>query len=505
MPDNEKNFHIFYQLLNGLTEPELTEVFAPSGTKFAYLRNAAPTGAGGANLEAIRKQMSILNFSSGEQQTIFKILFGILHLGNVQFDPQGEQASVSAASNVSLWNAAALLGVSQAALQKSLTSLELKSSGQTILLNKANAELSRDSLAKDIYERLFDWIVKKLNSTISVPKDVDIDDFSHVSILDISGYENLGANSLEQLCINYTNDKLQQLFNSYIYKEQELYEEEGLSWTKIDIDLDLRGAIGLVDRRPDGVFGLLDQVCYRLDATDSDLLSELALVHKSNAFLTLNGNTGFSLQHGPGSVSYSIGSFLVKNRDVMAASLENLLASSKEEILAKLYVSGRQRTTSVTNYFSHQLEALLDAIGETDCSYVKCIRPNAESKPGLFDASYVEEQIKWSGVLETILLCEKGYPSHMEYSAFLGRYGELPSTPRSNTEPRDKVAVALQDTLKSSEYALGKTNIFLSMGSLFKLDLMVESVRRQASPRDGIGQSKSFWQRTRETWGWMFK
>jgi myosin heavy subunit len=505
-PESEKNFHIFYHLLNGMKDAELTEVFSTRSTPFAYLHNstAAPSTSA-ESLDLIRKQLQLMGFAPAEQASMFKILFGILHLGNVQFEARGEESAVTAGSQTSLWNASALLGVSQPALQKALTTLDLKTSNTTIALNKANAELSRDSLAKDIYERLFDWIVKRMNTTISLPADVDVDDYSHVSILDISGYETSSANSLEQLCINYTNDKLQQLFNTYVYKEQELYEEEGLNWTKMDIDLDLRSAISLVEKKPDGVFGILDQVCYRLDASDENLLSELALVHKTNALLKVD-DKGFSIQHGPGPVSYVVGSFLVKNRDVMAAALENLMSSSKEQLLASLFTNGRPRTsnTSVTKYFCNQLSALLETIGETDCSYIKCIRPNAESVPDVFDSAYVRDQIKWCGVVETITLCDKGYPSHLDYSSFLNLFSDLPSTPRSaNASPRDRTQTALQDTLKPSEYALGETKLFLAMGSHFKLDLMLESIRRQ-SPRDAVGHSKSFWQRTRETWGWMF-
>lgn len=506
VPDNERNFHIFYHLLGGLSDKELTELFAPRGTKFSYLCNSTDSLGSPATMDSIRKQLSLLSFTEAEQQSLFKILVGILHLGNVQFEAKGEESVVASRSSTALWNAAALLGVSQPALQKCLTTLDLKSSNQTIALNKANAELSRDSLAKDIYERVFAWIVKKLNRTIGLSADSDVDDFSHVSILDISGYEDLVQNSLEQLCINYTNDKLQQLFNTYVYKEQELYQEEGLGWNKIDFDLDLQASIALVDRKPDGLFGLLDQVCYRLDAADVDLLNEISLVHKSNPLIKVSSSSAFTVQHGPSTVTYTIGSFLVKNRDIMASSLENLMSGSKDALLAELFQAGRPRSlnTSVTSFFRNQMDSLLEMIGETDCSYIKCIRPNRESQPGSFDSQYVAEQIRWSGVLETIELCDKGYPSHIEYNAFLDRYSALPSAAaKSDGTPRERTETLLQETLKPKEYALGKSILFLAMGSHFKLDLMLESTRRQ-SPRDAPSQSKSFWQRTRETWGWMF-
>jgi myosin protein heavy chain len=238
-PENERSFHVFYQLVRGATDLALG-----SPDDFAYLKrkvaNEDPDDAG--YWKILVEQLTILGFNEEDRANISSTLAGILHLGNVSFTG-GDKSSVI--PNGQLEKAASFLKVDSVALQNALTTLQVRSVAEPIALNQSTAELSRDSLARELYERLFNWVVRRINAALKFEGDAD--DCGFIAILDISGYESLSKNSFEQLCINYTNDKLQQLFGDAVHREQEIYEEE-IDWKHLDFNLNLRQAIDLLEK-----------------------------------------------------------------------------------------------------------------------------------------------------------------------------------------------------------------------------------------------------------------
>lgn len=508
-PNNERNFHIFYQLLQGLKDGQCdTEKFGLSSDPSDYtILRCLPdsnsllakelegkTESESVPLKDLLNCLSLLEFSQNDIEDMLKVLAAILHLGNVTFGeekPQSSDAQQTASDQVAddgisfventdiLQIAATLLGVESDALTTALTKLSLKSVQNAVLpLSKANAELARASLVSEIYERMFNWIVSKLNEVIEC--SLDTDECGYIAILDISGYESVVKNGFEQLTINYTNDKLNQLYNELLYREQDEYKKE-FGWEPITFDSDLKDTIALIERKPEGVLPLLDEVCYRQHATDALFVAELGTFATGTSRGNRRSMHGlspetlqFSVHHAPGPVQYYADGFLVKNRDILASSLENLLKESDNSLVVELFAHPAEKgQTSIAKFYIEQLSDLMDAIRETDYSFIKCIKPNAIHKPDFADKHYIADQIKWSGVIETLRVCSRGFPEHLTYDKFVSLFGSLHPDAANNIDTSAPKAVASGIVAhclnEKPEAAFGSTKIYLSMSAYFKL------------------------------------
>jgi myosin-5 len=549
-PKNERNFHIFYQLLHGLSIAQKQSLHLKDVNDYQILRYPANSAAAEAEQTKIDVQtysdlitrLAGLGFDEEALGEMNSILAAILHLGNVTFGENQEKSTpTSSDANVldlddgisyvddmtPLNLAATLLGVEALALETAFTKLSVKNVSNAVLpLSRAKAELSRDSLMGELYERLFEWIVSSLNETLGSEID-DEDELGYIAILDISGYESVAKNGFEQININYTNDKLMQLYNELLYNEQEEYKRE-FSWDPIEFDTDLKDTIALIERKPEGVLPLLDAVCYRQDASDKVFVNELGAytigtpranvrcIHGVNPELLK-----FCVHHAPGPIEYEARGFVVKNRDILAASLELLMRSSTlallgetlfsfgEESHASALVGNRsrrqQQQTSVSKFYIEQLSDLMDAIRETDYSFIKCIKPNSQNKPNLMDKEYIADQIKWSGVIETLKVCSRGFPEHVPYDQFVNKFSILIADTLPTTQTTAEAKETSNKILTSSlpiptangpQYAFGQSKLYLSMSALFQL-ITLKKAKEQS--QDGwIAKAKS-------AFGWLWK
>ncbi|KXZ51147.1 MYO2 protein [Gonium pectorale] len=441
-----------------------------AATGFAYLARSScfelPGQSNAEEYQHTRRAMSHIGLSEEQQSAVLATVAAVLHLGNITFvegdhaDRGSEGAAVASGSaQEALRTAAQLLGVEAAALAEVLTTRQIQTREGAIStpLSAQAAFDARDSLAKVVYARLFDWLVAAVNTAVDEAHNGDANGTGgaaagrrHLSIglLDIYGFESFEVNDLEQLCINLTNEKLQQHFNQHVFKwEQAEYEREGVDWSYIsfrdnaDVLELLEGRMGLMD--------LLDETCRFPKATADDLAhkygSSPALSVSSRFARLKRPANSFSIEHYAGSVTYSTQNFLDKNRDYVVAEHSALLSRSSRPLMAELFTQegptggidaangggaagGRQsqfQFRSVSSVCRRQLAELMGALAALQPHYVRCIKPNAAGEAGTFAAPYSLQQLRCGGVMEAVRIACAGYAYRRSYAAFLDHFWQL--------------------------------------------------------------------------------
>ncbi|CAI7778822.1 unnamed protein product [Closterium sp. NIES-53] len=344
----ERSYHCFYQLLYGATPEESEKYSLPTegerAADFYYLAQSDCYELPGKNsnameYESTRSAMNVMGFDPREQEGIFAVVAAIMHLGNVEFtqpestDGTGELPPLVAKNDkaeAAVKTVARLLECDEVALWDSLVSQTRKFGREVIRspLDPKKAVVKRDTLAKFLYSRLFDWIVSKVNESIGQ----DPNHASIIGVLDIYGFEHFKVNSFEQLCINLTNEKLQQHFNSHVLKQQqEEYEAEGIDWSRIDF-VDNQDVLELVEGNQ-GILALLDSAC-KLDSSTPETFCQTlySTLGKHKRFSKSKmSRSDFSVKHYAGKVKYQAEEFLVKNLDALVPEQEELLARSHFE------------------------------------------------------------------------------------------------------------------------------------------------------------------------------
>jgi hypothetical protein len=481
----ERNYHIFYQLLAGCTDQERQRLRLTDASRFRYLNQSGCVQIDGWDDEALfaktRTALSYLGMSDRQQEQILQVLAAILHLGNLEFEPQGDGSRLrtgSASVQEAMRACAEMLGLDPDALARALTNRSMNVRGQVtvIPLRPEQAVEARDALAKAIYARLFEWLVSRINQAIHRPGQAR----SFIAVLDIFGFENFKRNSFEQLCINYTNEKLQLHFNEHIFKlEQEEYAREKIQWSRVDFK-DNQGCIDLIEKStgPPGLLALLDEECRFPKATDATYLDKITQQHQPKQqqqpgyFERPKGSrTAFVIRHYAGEVQYETEGFLDKNKDVLQADLLALLLKSKQEVVRQAFevMAGSEesgaKVRTVAGNFKNQLIALVNTLSSTQTHYVRTIKPNTLQRPDCFDADMVLAQLRYAGMLETVRIRKMGYPVRFQLAEFCKRYGLIVSGPASTFQPRDPRGSADQLlralAMPAGTYQLGLTKVFL--------------------------------------------
>lgn len=484
VPLREKNYHVFYSLCCDASESLRAKYKLLDVHEFKVLNSENTKVASRFSLSDLKSRLTNLGFTDTIQDNIFTTIAAILHLGNIEFK-EFDNNSTDLENMANLEIVSELLGVSTESLRDTLISVNVK--GIVVPLTKMQAELARDSLIQNTYEKLFNFVVEVINQQFG---DIyDLLDLGYVGFLDLSGYESLDDNGLEQLTINHTNDVLQQLFNELIYKEQQLYKDE-LGWNPVEFDLDLKNQIALINDKREGFFKVLNDVCYRQDARASDFISELELVLGDNKyFKVVDAEQSLaSIEHAPNNVVYNLDTFLVKNRNLLPSSMEILLQSSKLEFVRTLFEKSTCSKSSVASFHLEELQKLVEGIEDTDYAFIKCIKPNSKNCPSNFDSEFVKKQVEWSGILETLQICSAGFPVHIKFEEFVKKYDAL--EPNTNEDSnRDKAALLLSKFLSTSEYNIGTSNIFLAKPSHYKLERLLRNKLEEKA--DWISKTKS--------------
>lgn len=501
----ERSFHIFYQLLAGAS-PDLKAGLGIAGVPadFDYLKRSNCTVEGindRAEFEHLVECMRILGLTEEEQRALFSIVAAILHLGNVELREDAEgQAHFGNPAVVE--QVCSVLGVPVEEFSRTLLNPVIKAGRDEVVSQArdvAQVTYSVEALSRALYDRMFARLVERINRAIDRPSVHGRGNF--IGVLDIAGFEIFEKNSFEQLCINHTNERLQQFFNHHMFvSEQEEYRKDGIEWEYIDFGLDLQPTIDLIERSsPIGVLACLDEDCVMPKATDRGFLEKLASLwgkNRSDKFETTRFGDGFVLHHYAGRVEYETEGWLVKNKDPLNENVTRLLASqshhpfirelfpdyagSDEQVYQASRGSKRGLFRTVAQKHRESLNLLMHELNSTQPHFVRCIVPNECKQAGLIDASLVLNQLRCNGVLEGIRICRLGYPNRMAFGEFRHLYeilyaGQDNLRMEGGDAGNRAACVAILASLGLEEgaaFRLGHTKVFLRAGEVAKLDEM---------------------------------
>ncbi|XP_075020981.1 unconventional myosin-XV [Calonectris borealis] len=484
---SERNYHIFYEMLAGLPAQQRQRYCLQGAETYYYLNQGGnceiPSKDDAEDFHRLLNTMEVLGFSVEEQNSIFRILSSVLHLGNVYFEKYEtdcqEVATVVSATEIR--TVAELLQVSPEGLQKAITFKVTETLREKIFtpLTVESAVDARDAIAKTLYSLLFGWLTDRINKLV-YPRQEALS----IAILDIYGFEDLNFNSFEQLCINYANEYLQFFFNKIIFQEeQEEYLREQIEWKEIPFS-DNQPCIDLISQKPYGILRILDdQSCFP-QATDHTFLQKCHYHHGMNPLYTKPKMPlpEFTIKHYAGKVTYQVHKFLDKNYDQVRQDVLDLFISSRTKVVANLFfghaqVMARQRSLvrrsstrtrrykapTVAARFQQSLLDLVEKMERCNPFFVRCLKPNNKKEPGLFEADVVSSQLRYSGILETIRIRKEGFPVRIPFLVFIDRYRCLVDM-WSNVIPNGANCVEMLRNLcpvSPSTYYVGVSKLFL--------------------------------------------
>uniref|UniRef100_A0A6M2FA78 Myosin motor domain-containing protein n=1 Tax=Populus davidiana TaxID=266767 RepID=A0A6M2FA78_9ROSI len=480
--DPERNYHCFY-LLCAAPQEEIEKYKLGNPKSFHYLNQSncyELVGVSDAQeYITTRRAMDVVGINVKEQDAIFRVVAAILHLGNINFEKDEDIDSAVVKDEQSLFHlqmTAELLMCDPLSLEDALCKRVMITPEEIIKrsLDPHAAAVSRDGLAKTIYSRLFEWLVDKINVSIGQ----DPNSKCLIGILDIYGFESFKANSFEQFCINFTNEKLQQHFNQHVFKmEQEQYAKEEINWNYVEF-VDNQDVLDLIEKKPGGIIALLDEACMFPKSTHETFAQKLYQTFKDHKRFIKPKLTrsDFTIVHYAGEVQYQSSQFLDKNKYYVVAEHQDLLSASKCSFLAGLFPPLSEESakpskfSSICSRFKIQLQQLMDILNSTEPYYIRCVKPNNLLKPATFDNINVIQQLRSGGVLEVIRIKCAGYPAHRTFSEFLIRFGILaPEIFKGNYE--EKVACKwILEKMELKGYLMGKTKLFLRAEQMAELD-----------------------------------
>ncbi|XP_076411625.1 unconventional myosin-Vb isoform X5 [Peromyscus maniculatus bairdii] len=516
--DDERNYHIFYQLCAAASLPEFKELALTCAEDFFYTSHGGNTAIEGVDdaedFEKTRQALTLLGVRESHQISIFKIIASILHLGSVEIQSErdGDSCSIPP-QDEHLSNFCRLLGVEHSQMEHWLCHRKLVTTSETYVKTMSLQQVvnARDALAKHIYAQLFSWIVEHINKALHS----SLKQHTFIGVLDIYGFETFEINSFEQFCINYANEKLQQQFNSHVFKlEQEEYMKEQIPWTLIDF-YDNQPCIDLIEAKL-GILDLLDEECKVPKGTDQNWAQKLYERHSNSQHFQKPrmSNTAFIVVHFADKVEYLSDGFLEKNRDTVYEEQINILKASKFSLVADLFhddkdsvpatntaksrssskinirssrpplkVSNKEHKKSVGYQFRTSLNLLMETLNATTPHYVRCIKPNDEKLPFHFDPKRAVQQLRACGVLETIRISAAGYPSRWTYHDFFNRYRVLMKKRElANTDKKSICKSVLESLIKDPDkFQFGRTKIFFRAGQVAYLEKLRADKFREAT------------------------
>ncbi|XP_065659055.1 myosin-10 [Hydra vulgaris] len=496
----ERLFHIFYQLLLGAS-PEVKKQFLLLDPKsYIFMSNGLvqlPNMDDRAEFKLTLEAMRDMGITQEELNPIFKVLSACLLFGNLDFKMERKSDQAALPDNTISQQISHLLGIAVTDFTNALLKPRVKVGREFTqkAQTKAQCEFAVEALTKAMYERLFKWLVTRINKSLNRSKR---EGASFVGILDIAGFEIFKINSFEQLCINYTNEKLQQLFNHTMFiLEQEEYQKEGIDWKFIDFGLDLQPTIDLIEK-PMGIMALLDEECWFPKATDKSLVEKINKAHaKHPKYMKpdFRANSDFCIIHYAGRVDYSAAQWLTKNMDPLNDNVVALLAASSEPFVDALWKDienvvsmsvtegmdtafGAAKTKkgmfrTLSQLYKEQLQGLMNTLNCTKPNFVRCIIPNYEKRSGKITNFLVLDQLRCNGVLEGIRICRQGFPNRILFQEFRQRYeilcpGVVPKGFMDGRNASKKMIEALE--MDPNLFRIGQSKIFFRAGVLAHLE-----------------------------------
>ncbi|XP_025996511.1 myosin heavy chain, muscle isoform X28 [Solenopsis invicta] len=498
----ERSYHIFYQMMSGSVKGlKAMCLLSNNITDYYFVSQGKTTIPGlddGEELLVTDQAFDVLGFTQEEKDNIYKITAAVMHMGGMKFKQRGREEQAEADGTEEGERVAKLLGCDCADLYKNLLKPRIKVGNEFVTQgrNKDQVAYSVGAMSKAMFDRLFKWLVKKCNETLDTKQKRQ----HFIGVLDIAGFEIFDFNSFEQLCINFTNEKLQQFFNHHMFiLEQEEYKREGIEWTFIDFGMDLQQTIDLIEK-PMGILSILEEESMFPKATDKTFEEKLNNNHlgKSPNFLKPKppkpGQQAahFAIGHYAGNVPYNITGWLEKNKDPLNDTVVDQYKKSSNKLLVEIFADhpgqsgdaggggggkgGRGKKgggfSTVSSSYREQLNNLMTTLRATQPHFVRCIIPNELKQPGVIDSHLVMHQLTCNGVLEGIRICRKGFPNRMVYPDFKLRYKILaPAAVDKAKEPKDAAAAILDSTgLDADQYRLGHTKVFFRAGVLGQME-----------------------------------
>ncbi|XP_063624538.1 myosin heavy chain, muscle isoform X42 [Cydia splendana] len=499
----ERSYHIFYQMMSGSVDGLKAKCFLSNDIYDYYNvsqgKITIPNMDDGEECQLTDQAFDILGFTQEEKDNVYKITAAVMHMGGMKFKQRGREEQAEADGMEEGERVAKLLGVDCQDLYKNLLKPRIKVGNEFVTQgrNKDQVTNSVGALCKGVFDRLFKWLVKKCNETLDTKQKRQ----HFIGVLDIAGFEIFDYNGFEQLCINFTNEKLQQFFNHHMFVlEQEEYTREGIHWEFIDFGMDLLACIDLIEK-PMGILSILEEESMFPKATDQTFVEKLNNNHlgKSPPFLKPKPPkpgcqaAHFAIGHYAGNVGYNITGWLEKNKDPLNDTVVDQFKKGVNKLLIEIFADhpgqsggadagggkgGRGKKgggfATVSSAYKEQLNNLMTTLRSTQPHFVRCIIPNELKQPGLIDSHLVMHQLTCNGVLEGIRICRKGFPNRMVYPDFKLRYKILcPGQIKDSMSPEKAAEKILEATgLDSESFRLGKTKVFFRAGVLGQMEEM---------------------------------
>ncbi|XP_077453911.1 uncharacterized protein myh14 isoform X2 [Stigmatopora argus] len=531
---DERTFHIFYQMLHGAPGATKSDLLLGTADEYRFLSGGSisvPGQSDSENFTQTMDSMAIMGFTPEECTSMLKVISAVLQFGNISFTKEKNHDQASMPDNTAAQKLCHLLGINVLEFTRAILTPRIKVGREYVqkAQTKEQADFAVEALAKATYERLFRWLVYRINRALDRRQRQGA---SFIGILDIAGFEIFLLNSFEQLCINYTNEKLQQLFNHTMFiLEQEEYQREGIEWNFIDFGLDLQPCIDLIERpaHPPGVLALLDEECWFPRATDQSFVEKLTSQQGNHPKFFKSkqprGEADFSIIHYAGKVDYKANDWLVKNMDPLNDNVASLLHQSSDHFVSELWkediqtlprvyffdnyttlqangsdmdriisldqVSSSAESTgpvtfgasglktkkgmfrTVGQLYKESLAKLMATLRNTNPNFLRCIIPNHEKRPGKLAPHLVLDQLRCNGVLEGIRICRQGFPNRIPFQEFRQRYeiltpNAIPRTFMDGKQASELMIKALE--LDSNLFRVGQSKVFFRAGVLAHLE-----------------------------------
>merc|ERR1719341_2303277 len=495
---DERSFHIFYQLLSGCSAEMKKKLLLDDPKKYNFLTKGKVSVASVddvAEFSGTCNAMQIMGMGEEDILSVFKTVSACLLFGNMQFKQERNSEQATLPDNTVAQQLSHLLGINVTEFVRGFLKPRIKVGRETVTKaqSKEQCEFAVEAIGKALYERLFKWIVMRINRSLDRTKRQGA---SFIGILDIAGFEIFEMNSFEQLCINYTNEKLQQLFNHTMFiLEQEEYQKEGIEWKFIDFGLDLQPTIDLIEK-PMGIMALVDEECWFPKATDKSFVEKMVTSHAQHPKFVkgdFKATADFSVLHYAGQVNYSAAQWLMKNMDPLNENIVQYLQASQDPFVCHIWkdaeivgmaqqamtdtqfgrVTRKGMFRTVSQLYKEQLSKLMVTLRNTNPNFVRCIIPNHEKKAGKINAPLVLDQLRCNGVLEGIRICRQGFPNRIPFQEFRQRYelltpNVIPKGFMDGKKACEKMIEALE--LDPGLFRIGQSKIFFRAGVLAHLE-----------------------------------